>query len=91
MSKHNKLSDDGYLKYRGFRIERKRDFGRFGFLIDGKCVKTGYVITDGICNILPGATWSQTIEGAVDLIDAFITSAGDSDVFWKLVRAQQSA
>lgn len=36
-----------------FRIVPKRDFGAGkGFLINSKWVKSGFVVTDGLCNII---------------------------------------
>ena len=76
--------------YRGFQIHLKRDFGRGkGFLIKGRYVKRGYVVTNGTCNVMPGATWAQTIFQARGLIDALIESQGDSNKFWEIVRADK--
>jgi len=75
-------------KYRGFTIKPKLDFGRYGFLINGKWVTTGWVVTDGFCNVLAGATWSRTIAGAKNLILAHIESKGNADLFWKIVKAR---
>ena len=78
--------------YKGYQIEPKKDFGSGrGFLIDGKYVKSGYIVTDGTCNVLPGATWTTTIWKARGLIDALIESEGDSSVFWHIARNQQPA
>ena len=72
--------------YKGFHIVPKLDIGHPGFLIEGKWVKTGWVVTDGHCNILPGATWAQTVEGAKSLIRAHIKSHGDAPKFWEIVK-----
>lgn len=85
------LSDRAVDVYRGYQILPKRDFGRHGFLIDGKVVKRGYVVTDGMCNVMPGATWTQTIWRARELVDALIESQGNSDEFWRIVRGQRAA
>lgn len=75
-------------KYLSFTIKPKLDFGSQPFLIDGKMVSKGWVVTDGFCNVLPGATWSQTIAGAKKLITAHIESRGNADRFWKIVKAR---
>jgi hypothetical protein len=70
-----------------FKIVIKRDFGSGpGYLINGKWVKSGFVVTRGGCNIMPGATWFQTVEAAMKGIAAYISSE-TSDEFWARVRA----
>lgn len=70
-----------------FRIVIKRDFGKYAFWIGGKFVKSGFVVTKGGCNVMPGATWFQTIEEAMNAIPKLIQSEGDSNKFWELMRA----
>ena len=75
--------------YRGFVIKPKRDFGAGkGFLINGRWVKQGYVVTDGTCNVLPGATWAETLFKARGLVDAHIESNGDAVRFWEIVQGE---
>ncbi len=57
------------MEYRGLQIELKRDF-------PVNSAQTGYVITDGVCNVLPGATWAKTPSQARALIDAYIEAGG---------------
>lgn len=57
--------------YKGLQIVPKLDFGRTGFLIDGHFVKEGYVVTDGLCNVMPGAIWFQTVKEAQVGIDVY--------------------
>ena len=75
-------------KYLGYTIQPKMDFGSQFFFIDGKRVSRGWVVTDGFCNVLPGATWSQTIAGAKKLIVAHVESKGNAALFWKIVKAR---
>lgn len=77
------------MEYRGYTIKPKLDFGKYGFYIDGEYVKTGFVVTDGFCNVMPGATWSQTEDGAKVLIDIYITAEGDAEKFWDLVKVRR--
>lgn len=72
--------------YRGFHIVPKLDFGTQGFLIKGKWVKSGFVVTDGSCNIMPGATWFQTVLEAKRGIDIFISVKGNADRFWEVIQ-----
>lgn len=52
-----------------YHIKVKRDFGSGpGWLINGRYVRTGFVVTDGFCNIMPGATWFLSIADAVRAI-----------------------
>ena len=67
--------------YKDFIIKPKRDFGQYGYLIDGKMVKEGWVVTDNRnVNVMPGATWFQTIEQSKLAIDVLI-EYGEDD-FW---------
>jgi hypothetical protein len=73
------------MEYKGYRIEPKCDFGNRPFLIKGQWVSEGFVVGKGyIGNIMPGATWFQTIEEAKSGIDNLIAADGDSDLFWTL-------
>lgn len=80
-----------------FRIVPKRDFGRHSFLVDGRWVSSGFVVTFASgsyrgCNAMPGGTWSPDIPGALQMI-AVARKVGfradgevaDSDRFWKLL------
>jgi len=67
--------------YKNYIIKPKRDFGQYGFLIDGKMVKEGWVVTDHRnVNVMPGATWFQTIEQSKLAIDVLI-KYGENN-FW---------
>lgn len=79
-----------------YRIVPKRDFGSGkGFWCKGAgttgtdnygWVKSGFVVTDGICNIMPGATWFRTIHEAMAAIDVFVSVRGNANEFWKQIR-----
>lgn len=71
-----------------FSIVPKRDFGNQPFLIGGKLVKSGFVVTKGHCNVMPGAAWFQTIPEAVNAIYNLAEAKGSSDKFWQLMRAR---
>ena len=77
---------------RRWRIVPKRDFGIGpGFCIDGKWVKSGYVVTDGFCNVMPGAVWFRTVAQASEALVIYVEVAeevGDSDEFWRRYRAK---
>jgi hypothetical protein len=74
-----------------FRIVPKRDFGAGkGFLIDGAWVKSGFVVTDGRCNIMPGATWFLTVAQAMRAIRIYVEVGGDAVAFWAAVRAEDA-
>ena len=76
------------MKIGQYQIEPKKDFGKRGVLINGKFVTSGFVVTDAIrCNVMPGATWFQTIGEALRGIAALEASAGDASVFWENMRA----
>jgi len=69
--------------YRGFTIEPKRDFGKYGYRVNGKMVREGFVAVKDFCNPMPGATWFLTVEEAKDGIDKYIAAAGDAKKFWE--------
>ena len=76
--KVEKMSENTYKNY---IIKPKKDFGQDGYLIDGKMVKEGWVVTDHRnVNVMPGATWFQTIEQSKLAIDVLL-KYGEGD-FW---------
>ena len=76
-----------------YRIVPKRDFprayGTHGFLINGEWVNSGFVVTDGICNIMPGATWFQTVAEAMTALSIYCGVHGDTQLFWKEYKIRQ--
>lgn len=72
-----------------YKIVPKRDFGGKPFLINGKTVMRGFVVTDGLCNVMPGATWFQTIPDALRAIGVLMVT-GETPRFWTVLRALQS-
>lgn len=77
---------DKAVRYRTLFIVPKRDFGANGFLIKGKIVKSGWIVTDGNCNVMPGATWFRTKQKAKFAIDVLIAVEGDADMFWEIIQ-----
>lgn len=73
-----------------YKIVPKRDFGPMGFLINGEYVTSGFVVTDGFCNVMPGATWFRTEEDAQRGIAALEAANGDADTFWKIMRENRA-
>ncbi len=79
-----------------YRIEIKRDFGAGpGYWMAGAgttgtdnygFVKNGFVVTDGTCNVMPGATWFRTVAAAMRAIAIWELSGYNAEVFWKLMR-----
>lgn len=66
-----------------FRIVPKRDFGSGkGFYDRGRWIKSGFVVTDGVCNVMPGATWFETVAEAMIGIRVYIAANGDAAKFW---------
>lgn len=56
-----------------YQIKVKRDWGRYGWYDAATRTcgnRGGFVVTDGICNIIPGACWFKTIEDAMVGIEA---------------------
>ena len=78
------------IEYRGYKIEPKRDLGSHPYhRSNGGVIYKGYVVTDGICNVMPGATWAHSVVEAKAMVDVFIESNGDSAKFWELLRERQ--
>lgn len=74
------------ITYRDHQIVVKQDFGSQFFLIDGMPCMWGYVVVvKDVGNVMPGATWFQTVHAAMDAIDVLCASA-DSDAFWRNLR-----
>jgi hypothetical protein len=78
------------VEYRGYRIQKKEDFGAASHRVDGFEVHHGFVVTDrtGSVNVMPGAAWFLTVRDAKLGIDDLITSRGSPVQFWKLVEAR---
>lgn len=80
-----------------YRIVPKRDFGsgpgfwmanagtsgtgNYGF------VKHGFVVTDGLCNVMPGATWFRNVEDAMRALFIYCGCHGNAQEFWKQMHA----
>lgn len=67
---------DYAVHYRGYTIKTIEHPDRSGHLIDGHMVHHGYVVCDAsrFCNVMPGATWFQTVQEAKDAIDDLIAT-----------------
>jgi len=76
------------VEYRGYRIVPKLDFGRRPFLADGVWVSSGYVVTDGMCNVMPGGVWAESVPEAKTMVDVFIETNGDAQKFWEVMRSR---
>jgi len=56
---------------------------------EGSSVCKGYVVTNGVCNVMPGATWAHSIIEAKVMIDILIEANGNSARFWEILREPQ--
>lgn len=83
-----------------YRIVPKRDFGSGkGFWLPGVpggkgtdsygFVKSGFVVTDGLCNVMPGATWFRTVADAMKAIEIYASVRGVASDFWQEWRAHR--
>jgi hypothetical protein len=83
-----------------YQIKVKRDFGSGpGYWLPGAgdtgtgkygFVKSGFIVTDGLCNIIPGACWFRTLDEAMDGIRAHMI-AGDTMAWYKEYRRFRQA
>lgn len=77
---------------RKYKIKVNRDFGRYGWY-DAETRtcnrRDGFVVTDGLCNIIPGACWFKTIEDAMLGIKAHIISGDTAE--WHQTYARLNA
>lgn len=67
------------INYRGHEIRPKRDFP-FG------SKEKGFVVCQGICNVMPGGTWFKTRDEAVEAIDVLLEVKGDAGRFWEIMQ-----
>jgi hypothetical protein len=72
--------------YRDHSIQPKRDFGRHGYLADGKIVTKGWVVCKDGVNIMPGGTWFQSLREARSALDVFLRVRGNADRFWEIMQ-----
>ncbi len=80
------ISEPSTLKYRGYIIKPKQDFGTHGFFIKGRFIKKGFVVVKDGCNAMPAACWFQTIEEAKHGIRVLIKTKGNADHFWEIMQ-----
>jgi len=73
------------VKYRGFEIKPKLDFGQYPYRSHGNVISTGWVVIKDGCLAMPGATWSESILSARAAIDIWIESGFDAKKFWELM------
>ncbi|MFS0841306.1 hypothetical protein [Paenibacillus sp. 1P03SA] len=72
------------IEYKGYTIKPKLDFGKLHWIVRGNDIRRGYVVTDGIVNVMPGATWfCSTIEARV-AIETLIEAKETGSDFWEL-------
>jgi hypothetical protein len=74
--------------YKEHVIVDKRDFGRHPHLVNGKYVKTGFVVTYKGANIMPGAVWFQSVAEAKTAIDILLEHGEKG--FWNAFRGTHS-
>jgi hypothetical protein len=78
------------IDYNGFVIVPKLDFGGGAFFIKGTKVMRGYIVSNGgITNVMPGATWFQSIIEARVAVDILTSVGGNSQLFWLKLRGLQ--
>lgn len=80
---------DIVIAYRGFEIVPKKDFWIQPHQDCGGIYKKGYVVTDGISNVMPGAAWARSVVEAKAMVDALVEAGEDSDKFWQILRERQ--
>lgn len=69
-----------------WRIKPKRDFGSGrGYYVRGEYVKQGFVVTLNGCNVMPAATWFETIPEAMEHLRIWIEVQFDAGRFWRRV------
>ena len=80
-----------HIKMTRYKIKVKRDFGNKPFLINGQYVyvKTGFVVTDGFCNVMPGAIWFLDIPTAMKGIRILEKAKATGIDFWTLWRYEK--
>jgi hypothetical protein len=86
---------DQQVRYSNYIIKPKLDFPPGGFLVNGAHITSGFVVTDehGHTNVMPGATWFESIEEARIGCDALdlakdICRHSEKDIpstFWRLI------
>lgn len=80
------------IDYRGYTIQPKLDFGGKAHLYAGKVIQRGYVVTpegQALVNVMPGATWFESVIEAKVAIDVLIEANETGKDFWTLLRERQ--
>lgn len=75
-----------------YQIVPKQDFGPYGYYDadERKMIRDGFVVTDGICNVMPGASWFRTKQEAEIGIVA-LKLVGDSPDWYTVFIAFKNA
>lgn len=70
------------VRYRGYVIVIKRDWGTYGWWCSTqrRLRRRGVVVTDGTCNVIPGAGWFESVRHACIGIDALVNVGLGYDV-----------
>lgn len=91
---HTHLTDGGKRTvYREYVIKPKLDFGTTGYLINGRRIGLGFVVTDKteFVNVMPGAAWFESERQAQEAIDILIACKGDAAAFWMAMSNKQKS
>jgi hypothetical protein len=72
--------------YGKYQIKTKNDFGNEPYWIDGFPVSSGYIVVLNDCNVMPGATWFQTVKDAKRACDILDSVKNDSTAFWSRLK-----
>lgn len=83
--------DAGKLPYKGFEIVAKRDFGASMYYDQGFYRRDGFIVSKGILNMIPGAGWFDSLEGAKEAADvlSIVGEEGFNEAYAKLRAAKK--
>jgi hypothetical protein len=73
------------VKYRGFEIKPKLDFGQYPYHSHGNITSTGWIVVKDGCLALPAAGWNSSILEARASIDIWIESGFNAEKYWELM------
>ena len=75
--------------YKGHTVQPKLDFTRDGYWVHGKIITHGWVVCKDGYNVMPGATWFESIREAKEALNVLLRVECDAKRFWEAMQPKR--